>query len=176
MNLTLDLNDQAATVHRANLKWWQDPATGQPIERNRFELLALAVTEVAEAIEGERKDLMDDKLPDRKMAEVEMADAYIRLLDYAAGFGYSLRLLPAWCCVPENKGQALHAIMKNICLIEEAGVDQGFNISSVLAFIKTYCDQHGYDLAGAITAKMEFNASRVDHSHEARLLAGGKKW
>ena len=35
----------------------------------------LIVSEIAEAMEGERKDLMDDKLPHRKMAEVELADA-----------------------------------------------------------------------------------------------------
>lgn len=50
----------------------------------------LIVSEVSEAMEGERKDLMDDKLPHRKMAEVELADALIRILDYAAGFGYDL--------------------------------------------------------------------------------------
>lgn len=41
-------------------------------------------------MEGERKDLMDDKLPHRKMAEVELVDAMIRIFDYAAAFGYDL--------------------------------------------------------------------------------------
>ena len=50
----------------------------------------LIVSEVAEAMEGERKDLMDDKLPHRKMAEVELADALIRIFDYAGGHGYNL--------------------------------------------------------------------------------------
>lgn len=35
--------------------------------------------------------LMDDKLPHRKMAEVELVDALIRILDYAGGFGYDLQ-------------------------------------------------------------------------------------
>ena len=38
----------------------------------------LTISEIAEAMEGERKNLMDDHLPHRKMAEVEIADAYIR--------------------------------------------------------------------------------------------------
>ena len=46
--------------------------------------------EIAEAMEGERKDLMDDHLPHRKMAEVELADAVIRILDYAGAFGYDV--------------------------------------------------------------------------------------
>ncbi len=34
-------------------------------------------------MEGHRKDLMDDKLPHRRMVEVELADALIRIFDYA---------------------------------------------------------------------------------------------
>lgn len=52
--------------------------------------LMLMVSEVSEAMEGERKDLMDDKLPHRKMAEVEMADLFIRLGDYCGAYGYDL--------------------------------------------------------------------------------------
>ena len=54
------------------------------------------------------------------MAEVELADALIRIFDYAGGFGY--------------------------------------------------------DLGGALIEKMQFNASRRDHTHEARLEEGGKKF
>lgn len=51
----------------------------------------LIVSELAECMEGERKDLMDDKLPHRKMAEVELADALIRIFDYSAAYGYDLQ-------------------------------------------------------------------------------------
>lgn len=51
----------------------------------------LIVSEVAEAMEGERKNLMDDHLPHRGMAEVELVDAVIRILDYCGGFGYDLQ-------------------------------------------------------------------------------------
>ena len=36
------------------------------------------------------KDLMDDHLPHRKMMEVELADAMIRICDLAGGKGYDL--------------------------------------------------------------------------------------
>lgn len=52
--------------------------------------LMLIVSEVAEAMEGERKDLMDDHIKHRKMAEVELADAIIRICDYAGRWGYDL--------------------------------------------------------------------------------------
>lgn len=47
--------------------------------------LMLIVTEVAEAMEGHRKGLKDDKLPHRGMLEVELADAVIRIMDLAGG-------------------------------------------------------------------------------------------
>lgn len=49
--------------------------------------LMLIVTEIAEATEGARKDLPDDKLPHRSMLEVELADAAIRIFDLAGGLG-----------------------------------------------------------------------------------------
>ncbi len=52
--------------------------------------LALIHSEVSEALEGDRKDLMDDKLPQYKMQDVELADAIIRIFDLAGGLGINL--------------------------------------------------------------------------------------
>ncbi len=72
--------------HWANVQagWWTDPQTIKPAERNFGEMIALCHSELSEALEGDRKDLMDDKLPHRKMREVELADALIRIFDLAA--------------------------------------------------------------------------------------------
>ena len=48
-------------------------------------------SEISECLEGVRKGLMDDHLPHRRMEEVEMADALIRILDYCGGFGLDLQ-------------------------------------------------------------------------------------
>ena len=87
----MNLNELSQQVHAANINWWKDIHTGLPIQRNKGELLALIHSEISEALEGERKNLMDDKLSHRKMAEVELADAVIRILDYCGGFGYDLQ-------------------------------------------------------------------------------------
>ena len=52
--------------------------------------LMLIVSEVSEAMEGARKDLNDDHLPNRKMFEVELADAIIRICDTAGKYGLDL--------------------------------------------------------------------------------------
>lgn len=80
------------TIHRYNVDagWWTDINTGEKLERNVPEMLMLIVSEVSEAMEGYRKDLMDDKLPHRKMIEVELADALIRICDTAEGLGLDL--------------------------------------------------------------------------------------
>ncbi len=70
--------------------WWHDLKTGEKLQRNKGEMLCLIHSEISEAMEGERKGLMDDKLTHRPMAEVELADAVIRIMDYAAGFNYDL--------------------------------------------------------------------------------------
>lgn len=52
--------------------------------------IALIHSEASEALEGHRKDLYDDHIPTRKMAEVELADCVIRICDLAGAEGYDL--------------------------------------------------------------------------------------
>jgi len=70
-----------------NAGWYRDPKTGAPVDRNFGEVVALMHSELSEALEAHRKDLMDDKLPDRKGIEVEFADCIIRILDTSAAMG-----------------------------------------------------------------------------------------
>lgn len=117
----MNLTDYAKVVHEANKKWWTDLETGEyPIKRNVGELLMLATSELAEAMEGHRKNLQDDKLPQYKMFDVEIVDCLIRLFDNAGAFGI--------------------------------------------------------DLERIFQDKMNYNASRVDHTKAHRLSENGKKY
>lgn len=54
----------------------------------------LVTTELAEAVEGDRKRLRDEHCPEFDSREVEIADALVRILHLAAK--YQLRLAPAF--------------------------------------------------------------------------------
>lgn len=94
--LVADAGDILQSVcHGASSKagWWVDLHTGASILQRPHvvgEKLMLIVSEVSEAMEGHRKNLMDDKLPHRKMVEVELADAAIRIFDLAGAMGLDL--------------------------------------------------------------------------------------
>lgn len=81
----MKLTELQQKIHQQNVDagWWDNP-------REKGTLLCLIHSEISEAMEGERKNLMDDHLPHRPMAEVELADAVIRILDYAEAFGYDI--------------------------------------------------------------------------------------
>lgn len=76
----------------AHSGWWG--GNGKPDPRDNpmcfSQKLCLIHSEVSEAMEGDRKSLMDDKLPHRTMREVELADALIRIFDLAGAYDMDL--------------------------------------------------------------------------------------
>jgi NTP pyrophosphatase (non-canonical NTP hydrolase) len=83
------INQIVKETHEKNLEagWWHDSKTGEPLLDQWYTpyvmatKMLLTVSEVCEALEGYRKDLMDDKIPTRTALETELADVQIRLWD-----------------------------------------------------------------------------------------------
>ena len=88
------ITDLQKDIHDSNAVagWWTDLTSGTNLVEEAqkgtrlgkaivAEKLCLIHSEVSEAMEASRKNLMDDKLTHRKGVEVELADAVIRILD-----------------------------------------------------------------------------------------------
>jgi NTP pyrophosphatase (non-canonical NTP hydrolase) len=72
--------------------WWNDLHTGADLREtaNVGEKLMLIVSEVAEAMEADRKNLKDEHLPEYDGLTVELADALIRICDFAGALDLPL--------------------------------------------------------------------------------------
>lgn len=178
---TMSLNALAAEIHADNAHWWHDPASGKRLDRDKGEMYMLMVSEVAEAMEGVRKNIMDDHLPHRPMAEVELADLQIRQLDYAGSKGWDfdkgmtgLYLDP----MPDNAAAGLLQIVKELGAAEASPSEhwEQWHFCRAFALADRYAIRYGLDLSGAMGDKREYNRHRADHKPAARLAAGGKSF
>lgn len=192
--LTIDqIRERIADIHGRNVAagWWNDPKTGEDLHGKRpaLELLALVHSELSEGLEGVRKDLMDDKLPHRKMIEVELADAEIRVYDMMGGFGLEpvidhkvfgtfLDEVDKVDRVSEALG-LLHILVAGATVtffdpLEGDGKAEA--MTQVILGLQAVALKFGYDLDEAREEKLAFNATRADHRPENRVLAGGKQF
>ena len=73
--------------------WWKPEDVGD--KHVLGTKIALIHSEVSEMLEGLRKNLPDDHLPEESMEGVEAADIFIRLADYCGARGINLGSLVA---------------------------------------------------------------------------------
>lgn len=188
----LDINKKAKEIFEANkaVGWWDD------MDRCPFQTLQLVSTEISEATEGARKNLMDDKLPHRPMAEVEIADAMIRMMDFAGRYNimYKRTVFIHFPYGDETIGACLLGLNK--LLIQFAEVISGHGYEHARTFLERnnwayevvakyshFLDAclklgevQGYDLVNAIEEKLAYNANRPDHKREHRATVNGKSF
>ncbi len=177
------IDQYAHDIHKQNkaVGWWDNP------DECSYQKLQLVSTEIAEATEGERKNLMDDHLPHRKMGEVELADALIRTLDLAGRFGWLLNKnwveYNSLVCKTSTIGKqhlgitiALAELAAHIhkCGGESIAIDAFYStlINSILQCAKI----NNYDIFTAMDEKIEYNKHRQDHKRENRAKGEGKKF
>lgn len=98
MSYPIDMNEENAADYLTKIchgaakraGWWDNPSTNQQNPLCFSNKLALIHSEISEAMEGDRKGLKDDHLPNRDMREVELADAVIRIFDLAGAYGMDI--------------------------------------------------------------------------------------
>lgn len=155
--------------------WWKP----YPNKMDRYDTaMMLVISEIAEAMEGDRKNLMDDHLKQYRMFDVELADAAIRLLDSGGAYNISfnikeneLQVIKTSVCNKNTPEQLLY-----ICRIA-VDADINFAIHYAFAAIIVIAELHEIDLCALIQEKRAYNKVRADHKQEIRENSKyGKKY
>ena len=159
-------------IHEQNVEkgWWKSP-------RCFSTMTNLFISENSEALEGDRRNLMDDKLPKYPMRVVEIADMCIRVFDYLGSVGNSefVENLPRRYYRNED-------FQWNLSMCSKQLTDAWFDKECLLAKPVSYCKplrraiaigftmirDMGYDPVEIILEKHDFNAVRHDHKLENR--------
>lgn len=180
MNINFEgtLETLAKEIHAFNVDkgWWDD----YPVKTDRFDTAMMLVTsELSESMEGCRKNLMDDKVPQYRMFDVELADAMIRLLDLAGAyeietFGRS-SAVDTEPLIDSTQPEQLWHIVKmlgytTVMRSESSAIHFG------VLLVQAVANHNDIDLKSIIKAKMEFNNVRPDHLRENRAKENGKKF
>lgn len=170
-------------IHQQNkeLGWWDEP-------RPFSTFVCLFHSELSEAMEGDRKGLMDDHLPQYPMFQVELADFVIRCLDWLGGKNHkTLGEDYEFFDIDYEKFDELELIARlhnGVSMSYQSYMDKNKiadfdvrdGILSCAEVSMAWCEFKGIDLEKIILEKVEYNKTRADHKRESRAKEGGKKY
>lgn len=171
----MNLYELQTKIHEQNksVGWWDEP---RPFET----FVCLFHSELSEAMEGDRKGLMDDHLPHYPMFQVELADFVIRCMDFLGSV-----------CKSDPYGAPISLAMSNTELIAhlhslvssayeyndiEFFADRNDSLIDGVLLCLGFSRKNNFDLQKIILEKVEYNRTRADHKRENREKEGGKKY
>lgn len=178
MNLN-NLRDEAYSVAKAN-GWHEE-------EHSDSHWLMLVITEIAEAVQADRKDLHADVEAFEKYEETldlkenferqikntvedELADVVIRCLDLCGVKGlnaYTVRV--EFPTGTDGFAERMFFVCRQLTdrILSTDDVALGFVLSQAMSYIAEHCRRKGIDLGFFIRAKMRYNRLR-GHRHGGR--------
>lgn len=172
-------------IHQQNVEmgWWDNP-------RPFSTFVCLFHSELSEAMEGDRKGLMDDHLPQYEMFWVELGDFVIRCLDYLGSVNFSQEQWDDAISTHNNYGHwrslchsrtdlianLHHCISSEFEIVDEHNCSPWLFISNSVLLSYSYAIENYIDLNEIIIEKVEYNKHRADHKRENREKDGGKKY
>lgn len=171
MNL-LELQNK---IHAQNVQmgWWDEV-------RPFSTFVCLFHSELSEAMEGDRKGLMDDHLPKYEMFWVELADFSIRCLDWLGSKKFnSDEYVASVAGINECKNDCLaflHCILSDSFRARHSDDVVCQHLFAAINASFAFASANNIDLEKIILEKVEYNKHRADHKRENRAKEGGKKY
>ena len=145
-------------------------------------------SELSEAMEGDRKGLMDDHLPQYPMFQVELADFVIRCLDWLGVMAdkgvypdkaYKVECGESWSrtdFLAAAHSEVSDAFSKSFTSLDFKYVLMCNHIMDAIEISISLSLRDNFDLQKIILEKVEYNKHRADHKRENRAKQGGKKY
>lgn len=172
----------AVDIHtNENAKWWVD-SNGNFMLPPIYQSSMLILSELSEAMEGVRKNLMDDKLPHHTMFNAELSDVVIRLLDTMVGFCPDMTFTPFDYFMVTNTQKPvefLETVARYVVKMFDP-VDGAYTnpmrYLNIVYYILDYCITNEIDIFGIVEEKRTYNKDRLDHTLAQRSLENGKKF
>jgi hypothetical protein len=169
----MNLLELQTKIHEQNkaVGWWDNP-------RPFSTFACLFHSELSEAMEGDRKNLMDDHLPEYEMFWVEVADFVIRVLDFM-GYVEFTKHREVTDHGYQSRMYFLEGMHEHVSYASRS-YRNGQPYLSGMAWAIQACFAaslgEGVDLEKIILEKTAYNLTRADHKRENRALDNGKKY